>query len=508
MATISSKAALKRVLLQACLNSSKCTTVPAKTIATLCPEDGVFTGPSMKTEVPGPKSKEKIAALSKYKRTEQMHMIGDFEKSKGNYFVDVDGNVYLDVFQQISSLPLGYNHHALAETAKSPAVQNGLLNRSAQGFCPDKDMLERMENTLMKVAPKGTIAQQMMCGSCANENALKAAFMRYNAIRRGCYEPTELELETCMQGKGPGSPEDLCILSFTSGFHGRTLGTLAVSHSKALHKFDMPAWPWPVAPFPKLKYPLEEHVEENQEEEMRCLDQMNRVIKESNERGLYVAGVIVEPLQSEGGDNHASANFFAGVQAIAKQYNAAFIVDEVQTGGGCSGKWWMHETWNLPSPPDMVTFAKKMLIGGFYFSEEFMPKHTMRIFNTWIGDPVRAAMLETVINVVESDGLLQRTQKSGAAILQNLYELQKLYPDLIFDARGVGNLCAVSCENTEIRNNLVAHLRGLGLQIHGCGDFAVRFRPALIFTEKHAALSADIFDTALSTLRQKMRSKV
>lgn len=48
---------------------------------------------------------------------------------------------------------------------------------------------------------------------------------------------------------------------------------------------------------------------------------MNRVIKESNERGLYVAGVIVEPLQSEGGDNHASANFFAGVQAIAKQVN-------------------------------------------------------------------------------------------------------------------------------------------------------------------------------------------
>lgn len=58
------------------------------------------------------------------------------------------------------------------------------------------------------------------------------------------------------------------------------LGTLAVSHSKALHKFDMPAWPWPVAPFPKLKYPLEDHVEENQEEEMRCLDQVrcNRIL--------------------------------------------------------------------------------------------------------------------------------------------------------------------------------------------------------------------------------------
>lgn len=500
------KNAITRLLGNACKNCQLKSQV--RGAATLGLEDGTFTGPEIKTEVPGPKTQELKARLSKLQRTEQLHMFCDFEKSKGNFLVDVDDNVYLDVFQQISSLPLGYNHPELNELAKNSYFQSLVTSRSAQGFCPPKNILEQFDNTLLKVAPKGIQhAKQMMCGSCANENAMKAAFMKYNAIRRGSFEATELELESCMRGEHPGSPEDLCILSFDKGFHGRTVGTLAISHSKSHHKYDFPAWKWPCAPWPQLKYPLEENVKANEEEVNRCLEKLRSLMKESFDNGLEVAAVIVEPIQAEGGDNHGTPEFFRGIQAIAQEFGSAFIVDEVQTGGGPSGKWWMHEHWDLPTSPEMVTFAKKMLVGGFYFKEEFLPKHTFRIYNTWMGDPVRMAMLEKVVKVVEDDSLLERTAKAGNALLTNLKDLTKNYPELIFDARGVGTLCAVTCPSTEIRDSIVINARKNGLQIGGCGTHAIRFRPALIFSENHVPLTMEIFDTALNKVRQDLQPR-
>lgn len=81
-----------------------------------------------------------------------------------------------------------------------------------------------------------------------------------------------------------------------------------------------------------------------------------------------VAGIVVEPIQSEGGDNEASPFFFQQLQKIAKKNGAGLLLDEVQTGGGPTGKMWCHEHFNLECPPDIVTFSKKMLTGGFYHS--------------------------------------------------------------------------------------------------------------------------------------------
>lgn len=82
--------------------------------------------------------------------------------------------------------------------------------------------------------------------------------------------------------------------------------------------------------------------------------------------GRPVAGIVVEPIQSEGGDNEASPEFFQKLQRIAKKYGAGLLIDEVQTGGGPTGKMWCHEHFDLETPPDIVTFSKKMITGGFY----------------------------------------------------------------------------------------------------------------------------------------------
>ena len=211
---------------------------------------------------------------------------------------------------------------------------------------------------------------------------MKAVFMKYAAERRGgkdvAFSPEELS--SCMKNAAPGSP-NLAILSFEGSFHGRTFATLSVTRSKELHKIDIPAFPWPAAPFPKLKYPLDQHVEANRAEEERCI----RIVEEMIDTATTpVAGVIVEPIQAEGGDNYATPWFFQQLRRLTRERRVSLIVDEVQTGGGPTGTFWCHEQWNLDTPPDIVTFSKKTQAAGFYHNVEFRPSAGYRNFNTWV----------------------------------------------------------------------------------------------------------------------------
>lgn len=176
-------------------------------------------------------------------------------------------------------------------------------HRAALGVNPNKDWVDNVENAFMRVAPKGLDQVfTVMCGSCANENAFKTAFMYKAAKLRGEKEFTLDELSSCMNNQAPGSP-DLSILSFSQAFHGRLFGSLTATASKAIHKVDIPAFNWPKAPFPLLKYPLADHQDHNKKVEKASLEQVERLIVEKAHQ-QPVAAVVVEPIQSEGGDNH------------------------------------------------------------------------------------------------------------------------------------------------------------------------------------------------------------
>ena len=186
-------------------------------------------------------------------------------------------------------------------------------------------------------------------------------------------------------------------MSFYGAFHGRTAACLSLTHTKWIHKLDFPTFDWPSCPFPKLKYPLDKFERENAEEEARCLAEVEKALT----RDRDVVAVIVEPMQAEGGDNHASADFFRKLRALTKRENVRMIVDEVQTGCGSSGTFWAHEAWGLEHPPDIVTFSKKMQIAGFYAAADLAPELPYRIFNTWMGDPAKLIQLEVVLDCIE-----------------------------------------------------------------------------------------------------------
>jgi 4-aminobutyrate aminotransferase / (S)-3-amino-2-methylpropionate transaminase len=136
-------------------------------------------------------------------------------------------------------------------------------------------------------------------------------------------------------------------------------------------------------PFPALKYPLEDNIGLNRLEEDRCLAEVESTLRDWH---CPVVALIVEPIQSEGGDNHASSTFFRGLREITKRHGVLLIVDEVQTGVGATGTFWAHEKWALGKgdEPDIVTFSKKFQAAGWFFHEhKLIPNKPYRQFNTW-----------------------------------------------------------------------------------------------------------------------------
>ncbi|KAL0942692.1 4-aminobutyrate aminotransferase [Colletotrichum truncatum] len=449
------------------------------------------------SSVPGPVVKNGLAELEKVFDTRSANTLVDYEKSTGNYLVDADGNTFLDVFAQIASIPLGYNNAELNRASSSPAMVRAIASRPALGSFPSTDYADLLKTGILKAAPKGlNQVFTATTGSDANETAYKAACIWKGTLERGGAEFSAAEIESVMLNQAPGAKK-YSIMSFEKGFHGRLFGSLSTTRSKPIHKLDVPAFDWPVAPFPQLKYPLEQFAAENAAEEKRCLQETERLLDEAKQT---VAAIVVEPIQSEGGDNHASPAFFRGLRELTKRKGVLMIVDEVQTGVGATGKFWAHEHWDLPSPPDMVTFSKKAQAAGFYFGDASLrPDKPYRQFNTWMGDPVRALLFKAIYGEIEKHGLVEQTAKIGGHLFSELESLSLKYPRHVQNLRGKdrGTFIAWDCPR---RDEVLALAKSHGVNMGGSGDSAIRLRPMLIFQKKHADIFLDVLEGVFKRL--------
>ncbi len=446
---------------------------------------------SVRTAVPGPASEALRARHNQFQDARTVHLYQDAKRSLGNYLVDVDGNVLLDLYGHIAALPLGYNHPDLLSAFRNGRFDWAAGYRPALGVAPSPEWVDLVEHTLMHVAPPGmTKVVTVTTGAEAVENALKAAFVARARRRRKGAAFTPAELSDCLLNR-QADTNTMKVLSFEGGFHGRSLGALSATRSKAIHKLDFPAFDWPVLPFPANRFPLEEHAEENRALEARVLEQVEDVLRTQD-----VAAIIIEPIQGEGGDRHASAAFFHGLRRLTSTYGTAFVVDEVQTGGGGTGRFWAHTAWELPEPPDLVTFSKKMQIGGYYCTEAFHPIESYRIFNTFLGDPLRAAQLGVIVEVIERDGLLAAVEATGEVLLSGLRDLQTRHSALLSGARAAGTFAAIDVATPALRDAILNDVRQRGLEMGGSGDRSIRFRPALILGPRHVSEALELLDAA------------
>ena len=451
--------------------------------------------------VPGPRTRELAARGAFDMQGIYRSLVIDDVASLGPYIVDVDGNVLLDLFANFALGALGYNHPAILAVTRSAAFAHAAANPTSTPFVTTPSWFDFLEALERRYAPKGMA--KVFCvdgGGEGVEAALKVAFIvhaeraRERAGQpRNPLELAEAEQHAVMDNHGT----DAVVVSFAGSFHGRGLGPLSATHSKVIHKADLPAFPWPTAPFPCNRFPLALHRDENARSEASAVAELEKILAAHAGR---VAAVLVEPVQSEGGDRHASAAFYRKVQELAGAAGAAFILDEVQTGVGMSGTLWAHEQLDLPRPPDLVCFGKKMQMGGFFATAPFVVSQFGRMYQTKNGDRSRAMIAEAILAAVVDDGLLERARTVGAHFLAGLEDLARRHPSLVTEPRGLGLLLAFDLPTPAVRDDFLKRALGRGVFASYTGTRSVRLRPHLITENAHVDDALGVFDAVLREL--------
>lgn len=391
----------------------------------------------------------------------------DLSKSLGTSLVDSNGKKYIDMYNNIASLPVGYNHPRMLDAVRNGDWNQHLLQRQSLGVMPPDDWEEQVDNSIGRINPNAEIYDLKLiggCGSVAVENALKTAFL-YKARNENC------KTDTTLSNISP----QYSILSFKGGFHGRTLGALSATRSKSQHKWGIPAFDWPMSLYPNNK----------KEENDTLNDVENQLVNDKN-----IAGIIIEPIAAEGGDIHASPMFFRSLNSLANRYNVPLIADEVQTSLA-TGKAWAHESWKCE--PDIVVFSKKTQVSGYFAKEQYRTKE-YEIFNTYCGDALRVLQLGTILDIIDEDDLFTSSAKMGDSLVDGIELLSRVFPHLISNVRGEGLLIAF---DTPLPPILLQNMMESGILASTCGTKSIRLRPSLIFNKYDCGEFLEKFENAV-----------
>src|SRR5438034_530799 len=209
-------------------------------------------------------------------------------------------------------------------------------------------------------------------------------------------------------------------------------------------------------------------------------------------RSRRVAAVLVEPIQGEGGVRMASARFMRKLRLLTRIYDVPLVFDEVQTGWGMTGRLWAHELFDLPCPPDVVTWAKKAQNGVLFVSEELATffQEEKKFNTTWEGDSVGMVRLLALLDKLD----LNQVRRTGERARSGLEALAREYREILKSVRGAGVMLGIEVMRADWCDTLRDRAFRRGLVLLPAGERALRFYPRYD-TEPSA------IDEALSILR-------
>jgi L-lysine 6-transaminase len=421
-----------------------------------------------------------------------LDLVMDLEKSHGVWVYDkLHNRELLDFFGCYATIPLGYNHPKMTED------ENFLkhLLRAAIINPTNADIYTEEYAHFMQVFERVAIPSYLKYaffiagGALAVENALKVAM--------------DWKVQKNFQ-KGYRREVGTKVIHFEEAFHGRSGYTMSLTNTdpakiRYFAKFD-----WPRIVNPKLRFPItDEEIARVEKVEALAIAQIKQAFVEHRDD---ICAIIIEPIQSEGGDNHFRPEFMKALRQLADENDVMLIYDEVQTGVGVTGRFWAHEHFGPEAQPDIISFGKKMQVCGILVGPKVdeVPTNVFRvpsrINSTWGGnlaDMVRAAQILTII---EEDHIVEHAAQVGSYLQQRLEELQGLYPDLISNVRGRGLMVGFDLPTKELRDKLVQDaLDKENLLLLRAGECSIRSRSALTITE------AEI-DEGISRLERLLRT--
>ena len=380
-----------------------------------------------------------------------------FERGEGAWLITQDGQRYLDFAAGIAVNSLGHSHPHLVEALTTQAAK--LWHVSNLYRIPEG---ERLASRLVEQ----TFADVVFftnSGAEALECSIKTA-RKYHSVG--------------------GHPERYRLITFEGAFHGRTLATIAAGGQKKYLDGFGPATPGfdqvPFGDMAALKAAI----------------------------GPETAGILLEPIQGEGGIRAFSPSMLREIRDICDEHGLLLVLDEVQSGVGRTGKLFAHE-WSGVSP-DIMAVAKG-IGGGFPLGACLATAEAARGMtagthgSTYGGNPLAMACGNAVLDIVADEAFLANVRRVSLLMKQRLAEIKDRHPSIIEEVRGEGLLLGLKARvpNTE----LAAALRDEHVLAVGAGDNVVRFVPPLVVSDDDVAFAINALDAACSALEASAADK-
>jgi 4-aminobutyrate aminotransferase len=432
--------------------------------------------PEIKTSLPGPKAR---AIIERDKQFVSPSYTRDYPfviaRGEGAVVEDVDGNRFLDCAAGIAVNSTGVSHPEVVQAISEQAQK--FIHMSGTDFYYEPQV--RLAEELASIVPIDGPVRSFFgnSGTEATEASIKLA--RYSTKRDA-------------------------IVAFLGAFHGRSLGSLALTASKAVQRRGFgPFMPGVYhAPYPD-PYRFDGSGDACAAQSLSYIrDQIFVHLAAPDE----IAAIVVEPIQGEGGYVVPPPAFLQGLRDISREHGIVLIVDEVQSGMGRTGKMFASEHFGLQ--PDIVNIAKGIASGlplGVTCSRaEIMAWPPGAHASTFGGNPVSCAAANVTIRLLKAS-LVANAAIVGGHLIAGLRDLQKKHP-LVGDVRGMGLMIGIELVRdrrtkeraVEERNAFVQAMFRRGVLVLGAGKNAIRLAPPLVLTRDQADIVLEVMDEALT----------
>ncbi|HWZ54859.1 MAG TPA: acetyl ornithine aminotransferase family protein [Verrucomicrobiae bacterium] len=433
--------------------------------------------PALVTQLPGPKAKEVIARDAQFispSYTRGYPMVA--KSGRGAMVEDVDGNVFLDFAAGIAVVSTGHCHPRVVQAIQKQAAE--LIHMSGTDFYYP-NMVE-LAARLAKVAP-GSEPKKVYFGNSgteATEAAIKLA--RYHTRRDK-------------------------IIAFHGCFHGRTLGALSLTASKAVQRKGFGAL---LAGVFHIPYPNAYRCPYGNPAPCSCVESATVLERETFKRLVdpeEVAAIFIEPVQGEGGYVPAPREFFVELQRICRKYGILLVCDEVQSGMGRTGKWWACE--HVGIEPDILCVAKG-IASGMPLSATIARASVMdwkpgAHASTFGGNPVSVAAALATMDLLESQ-YIENARRMGEFLMSRMADWPGRHR-IVGDVRGRGLMIGVEIVRDQktkeragdLREAIVDRAFEKGLLLLGAGENTIRIAPPLLIDEEQADFAARTLEACI-----------
>ena len=408
--------------------------------------------PRLVTEIPGPQARARIERDHKVTSPSLPRAYELVPKrGAGSVIEDVDGNLFLDVNAGIAVTSTGHAHPAVVAAIQHQAEQ--LLHYSASDFYLPiySDVCEELD----RIAPFAEGARSFLTnsGTEAVEGAIKLA--RYATGRQN-------------------------IIAMIGSFHGRSLGSVSLTASKAKYRTGF-------GPLLPGVY----HTVFGDEQHLDIL--FRRLVAPSE-----VAAIVVEPILGEGGYVLPPPGWFRYLRDLCDRQGIVLVADEVQSGMGRTGEMWAIEHEGVE--PDILLAGKGIAsglpLGAIVARERLMTWDVGAHGSTYGGNPVACAAALATLELIEG-GLLDNARDVGELLLKGLRDIQARRREIV-DVRGRGLMIGIEFEQAETMHAVEQAAFRRGLLVLGAGDAVIRMSPPLVFRPDQAETALQVFDDAVA----------